>query len=101
MILNSFAFQFLCVWHSLPKKCIEKSNKVNYFTAYSHAFPLIPYIGSISVMFSRLYLGVHSPADIVAGGIVGCVILACWIKIDNVVDRYIAYGDNGRYLFND
>lgn len=49
---------------------------------------------SISVMFSRLYLGVHSPADIVAGGIVGCVILACWIKIDNVVDRYIAYGDN-------
>lgn len=52
-------------------------------------------------MFSRLYLGVHSPADIVAGGIVGCVILACWIKIDNVVDRYIAYGDNGRYLFND
>lgn len=49
---------------------------------------------SISVMFSRLYLGVHSPADIVAGGIVGCIILAYWIKIDNVVDRYISYGDN-------
>ena len=56
---------------------------------------MISHTGSISVMFSRLYLGVHSPADIVAGGIVGCIILAYWIKIDNVVDRYISYGDNG------
>jgi len=49
---------------------------------------------SISVMFSRLYLGVHSPADIVAGGIIGCVILAYWIKIDTILDRYISFGDN-------
>lgn len=47
------------------------------------------------MMFSRLYLGVHSPADIVVGGIVGCVILAYWIKIDSIVDRYISVGDNG------
>lgn len=49
------------------------------------------------MMFSRLYLGVHSPADIVVGGIVGCVILAYWIKIDSIVDRYISVGDNGEY----
>ena len=48
-------------------------------------------------MFSRLYLGVHSPADIVAGGIIGCVILAYWIKIDTIVDRSISFGDNGMY----
>lgn len=48
-------------------------------------------------MFSRLYLGVHSPADIVAGGIIGCVILAYWIKIDSIVDRSISFGDNGMY----
>ena len=47
------------------------------------------------MMFSRLYLGVHSPADIVAGGIIGCVILAYWIKIDTILDRYISFGDNG------
>ena len=46
-------------------------------------------------MFSRLYLGVHSPADIVAGGIIGCVILAYWIKIDTILDRYISFGDSG------
>ena len=56
---------------------------------------LFSHSGSISVMFSRLYLGVHSPADIVAGGIVGCVILASWIKIDTILDRYISFGDNG------
>lgn len=48
-------------------------------------------------MFSRLYLGVHSPADIVAGGIIGCIILAYWIKIDSIVDRSISFGDNGMY----
>ena len=47
------------------------------------------------MMFSRLYLGVHSPADIVVGGIVGCFILAYWIKIDSILDRYISFGDNG------
>lgn len=56
-------------------------------------FGLIVY-WSVSVMFSRLYLGVHSPADIVAGGIIGCVILAYWIKIDTIVDRSISFGDN-------
>lgn len=47
-------------------------------------------------MFSRLYLGVHSPADIVSGGIVGCIILALWIKVDNAVDLYISFGNNGK-----
>ena len=61
-------------------------------------FPIVfCVLGSVSVMFSRLYLGVHSPADIVAGGIIGCVILAYWIKIDTIVDRSISFGDNGMY----
>ena len=68
----------------------------NWWTSsYKCFFFLSP--GSISVMFSRLYLGVHSPADIVAGGIIGCVILASWIKIDTILDRFISFGDNGMY----
>lgn len=46
-------------------------------------------------MFSRLYLGVYSSVDIVVGGIVGCIILVYWIKIDFILDRYISFGDNG------
>ena len=68
------------------------------FCSPLHSIAFYFMLGSISVMFSRLYLGVHSPADIVAGGIVGCMILAYWIKIDAVIDRYIAFGDNGQSL---
>lgn len=33
------------------------------------------------IMFSRMYLGVHSPADILTGGIVGCLLLAVWLQV--------------------
>ena len=52
---------------------------------------------SFCVMFSRLYLGVHSPADVVTGGILGCLLLAFWLQIDNMVDFYIATS-NGCYV---
>ena len=34
-------------------------------------------------MFSRLYLGVHSPADIVTGGILGGLLLSLYLQIDD------------------
>ncbi|KAK3755862.1 hypothetical protein QZH41_014321 [Actinostola sp. cb2023] len=49
---------------------------------------------SVSVMMSRLYLGVHSPADIVVGGIIGCIILAIWMKTDDLFDLALSYGSN-------
>lgn len=52
---------------------------------------------SFCVMFSRLYLGVHSPADVVTGGILGCLLLAFWLQIDNMVDYYISTS-NGCYV---
>lgn len=45
---------------------------------------------SFGVMLSRLYLGVHSPADIVCGGIVGVLVLSIWMQIDDFVDFYIS-----------
>ena len=38
---------------------------------------------SVLVMFSRLYLGVHSPADIVTGGILGGLLLSLYLQIDD------------------
>ena len=40
---------------------------------------------SVLVMFSRLYLGVHSPADIVSGGILGCILLSLFLQVDDQV----------------
>uniref|UniRef100_H2Y4T9 Phosphatidic acid phosphatase type 2/haloperoxidase domain-containing protein n=1 Tax=Ciona savignyi TaxID=51511 RepID=H2Y4T9_CIOSA len=45
---------------------------------------------SFGVLFSRLYLGVHSPADIVCGGIVGVLVLSLWMQVDDYVDLYIS-----------
>ena len=42
-------------------------------------FPLIS-LWSFCVMFSRMYLGVHSPADIFTGGMLGCLLLALWMQ---------------------
>ncbi len=35
---------------------------------------------SFSVMFSRIYLGVHSPADVLSGGVVGGLLLTVWLQ---------------------
>lgn len=43
-----------------------------------------------SILFSRLYLGVHSPADIVVGGCIGCVLLLSWLQLDTLVDSVLA-----------
>jgi len=45
---------------------------------------------SVLVMFSRLYLGVHSPADIVSGGILGCILLSLFLQVDDQIDLFIS-----------
>jgi len=42
---------------------------------------------SFSVMFSRIYLGVHSPADVVTGSLLGCITLSAWLHYDDFLDR--------------
>lgn len=48
---------------------------------------------SFGVLLSRLYLGVHSPADIVCGGIIGVIVLCLWMLVDDYVDMYISQQD--------
>jgi len=45
---------------------------------------------SSTVMFSRVYLGVHSPADIVSGGLLGCILLSAYLQIDDALDFFIS-----------
>jgi len=46
-------------------------------------------------MFSRVYLGVHSPADILTGGIIGCLLLAFWLQWHDVIDQYLSSSPAG------
>ncbi len=49
------------------------------------------------MMFSRIYLGVHSPADVVTGSLVGCLILSIWFRYDDIVDRATAVTAQGEF----
>ncbi len=66
--------------------------------AYVPVFACVS-VWSFCIMFSRMYLGVHSPADILTGGIIGCLLLALWLQLDEVVDAYIASGGEAALLF--
>lgn len=47
---------------------------------------------SVGVIFSRIYLGVHSPADMVGGGIMGVTILSIYLLVDDYIDYQCAAG---------
>lgn len=43
----------------------------------------------------RLYLGMHSPIDVVAGIAIGASLLLVWCNIDEYLDAFITSGENG------
>lgn len=47
-------------------------------------------IWSLSVILSRIYLGVHSPADILSGVVLGCIVLAIWLQCYEWIDTSLS-----------
>lgn len=44
--------------------------------------------------FGRIYLGMHSPVDVIGGLIIGLVILRIWLMVHHHVDQFIVSGHN-------
>lgn len=50
---------------------------------------------SFFVMFGRIYLGVHSPADVLCGGLLGMVLLLLWQQVDMAI---VSALQSGQYV---
>jgi hypothetical protein len=49
---------------------------------------LLPFVG-------RIYLGMHSLIDVVAGLFIGLGILGLWLTVDEYIDGFVVSGKNG------
>lgn len=72
----------VCPWYiwfySLLHYHLEFSTLICLFTVIA--------LWSSSVLICRIYNGVHSPADVVTGGLMGCIIVALMSRYDNFFD---------------
>lgn len=62
------------------------ARRLTFSTSLGKAFTIIlPWPFAAVVMYSRIYLGYHSPAQVVAGGCLGLILGSVWFLIVNVV----------------
>ncbi|KAH9614208.1 hypothetical protein KSS87_019068 [Heliosperma pusillum] len=47
------------------------------------------------IALGRIYLGMHSVIDIIAGFVLGLAILVFWLKVHECVDSFVTSGQNG------
>jgi sphingosine-1-phosphate phosphatase 1 len=48
----------------------------------------------------RIYLGMHSLIDVVAGLFIGLGILGLWLTVYECIDNFVVSGQNGILLFD-
>jgi sphingosine-1-phosphate phosphatase 1 len=64
--------------------------------AFGSTIPLfiMACLWTILCVTSRLYLGVHSPADIIVGIFLGVIIMSTTVSFGDSLDRWVLYGPN-------
>lgn len=69
----------------VPEKCI---------VPYKH---LTPQLTSLFFFLGRIYLGMHSVIDIIAGLAIGVLILGLWLTVNEKIDDFITSKQNGKH----
>lgn len=58
---------------------------------------LIPQLTSFLFFLGRIYLGMHSVVDIIAGLAIGVLTLGLWLTVNENIDDFITSKQNGKH----
>ena len=58
---------------------------------------LIPHLTSFLFFLGRIYLGMHSVVDIIAGLAIGVLTLGLWLTVNENIDDFITSKQNGKH----
>ena len=84
--INSFVLSAFVAWHAgfRPWRALGVEPAVADAVVWGAVL-----LWTAGVMYSRIYLGMHSPVDVVAGFVIGGVLLVFWILVDPFVEAFI------------
>ena len=84
--INSFVLSAFVAWHCgyRPWRALGVEPAVADAAVWSAVL-----LWTAAVMYSRIYLGMHSPVDVVAGFAIGVVTLVFWVLLDPFVEAFI------------
>ncbi|KAJ6813599.1 lipid phosphate phosphatase delta-like [Iris pallida] len=85
--LNTVCLSGYLLHYGITHELVEDSTKT--FVGFGLVFLLVVLIG-----IGRIYLGMHSSIDVIAGISLGLVILSFWVSVHESIDDFIISGKN-------
>ncbi|KAL3623805.1 hypothetical protein CASFOL_032621 [Castilleja foliolosa] len=87
--------------HTLNTVCLS-GYLLHYILAYSESDDVFVKVVGLTmaclfvglVGLGRIYLGMHSPIDIIAGLVLGLGILTSWLSVSEYIDNFVVSGQN-------
>lgn len=82
--LNTLCLNYLFVWYLYDRQLIT--------TGTAAALYCLVALWVVWIAASRIYLGFHTPVDILAGAVAGLAVLVCYIAIEGLITRWLLSG---------
>ncbi|RYR55558.1 hypothetical protein Ahy_A06g030754 isoform C [Arachis hypogaea] len=93
LLLMAFLFLWNVYFISYLLHYVLYHTQIDGFHATYIGVPLVVLLVTL-IGFARVYLGMHSVIDIIAGLLFGLGILAFWLSVDEYIDNFVVSGQN-------
>ncbi|KAL4440217.1 hypothetical protein ABPG75_003218 [Micractinium tetrahymenae] len=82
--LNSLCLNYFAVWYLYDRQLITAGTTLLLYGVVA--------LWVVWIAASRLYLGLHTPVDILAGAVAGLAVLVCFIAVEGLLPRWLFSG---------